>query len=160
MAKRMQTKLEPPRQLTAAQTAALDTLAAGEATEAAAIAAGVTVRTVTAWMRFDPAFTAALNARRSELWRAAVTRLERLIPPSLDAIETALGGPDGWKVGLSVLKLLGVNERRDFGPQTVEAVIATEGKRLNEAVLFEPSEWEREAALAALNAELQREIEP
>lgn len=160
MAKRTEVKPESPRQLTSEQTAALDTLATGQTTDAAAIAAGVTVRTVTAWLRFDPAFMAALNTRRSEQWRAAVTRLERLIPPSLDAIEAALGGSDGWKVGLAVLKLMGISERRDFGPQTVEAVIASEGERVKHARLFGPSEWERDTAIAALDAELKREIEP
>ncbi len=157
MAKRPTPEPEPPRQLTAEQMTVLQLLATGQTADEAASGAGLTVRVVTAWMRYEPAFMAALNARRGEARRAAIARLERLISPALDAIEAALGGPEGWKVGLAILKFTGVNERHDFGPQTVEAVIDSEGERLHRSSLFGPSDWDRNRATSLLVAALKRE---
>ena len=80
--------------LTAAQQLAADALATGCRDAEAAERAGVCRETVTRWRSRLPAFRAALEDRRRELWTATVDRLRNLLPKALNAIERALESED------------------------------------------------------------------
>ena len=77
--------------LTVKQQNAIDRLVAGDTDEQAAQAAGVHRVTVSNWRLHDPAFQAALNARRQEVWGASADRLRSLVPRAIDTLATRLG---------------------------------------------------------------------
>lgn len=78
--------------LTVEQRNAVDRLVAGDTDQAAADAAGVNRVTVSKWRLYDPAFQAALNARRQEVWGASADKLRSLVPKALDALAAAMEG--------------------------------------------------------------------
>lgn len=53
-------------------------------------------------------FQAALNSRRSEVWGTAVDRLRSLLPKAVERLETELDGPQGWRVALRLVDLVGL----------------------------------------------------
>jgi hypothetical protein len=162
MVRRATEQIEAPLwpALSAEQVTAAAKLAAGKTPEEAATVIGVTVRTVMAWRRYDPAFQAELNSRRADIWRAGNDRLRALVPKALDALEGGLAGPEGWKVALAVLKLAGVTSESTpkFGPETLTAVLDAEGSRRNSAEAF--AGYHRpELTARQLASELYRELE-
>jgi hypothetical protein len=80
----------PCRGLTVAQLSAVDLLASGKTDTEAAELLKLARPTVSKWRLYDPAFQAALNQRRAEVWGAGVDRLRSLIPQALDVRGDAL----------------------------------------------------------------------
>jgi hypothetical protein len=76
--------------LTPQQHAALDLLALGRPDAAVAAHTGVARETVTRWRLYDPAFRAALQARRDDLWQDARAGLQSLVPAALNALQDQL----------------------------------------------------------------------
>jgi hypothetical protein len=76
--------------LTPAALAAVDLLATGATVTATAKATGTSRQTVSDWLNNNPAFKAALNQRRAELWGQTCDRMRALLPLALDRIEAAL----------------------------------------------------------------------
>ncbi len=134
------TKPDITRQaLSVAQLNAVDCLAGGMNDQATAEAVGVTRQTVCGWRNHHPAFIAALNARRLEVWGASNDRLRALLPKALDCLEGAMTGeaPD-WKAAAKVVELAGLDRQgagvpnlgpSSIGPTDAEAVIEAEAKR-------------------------------
>lgn len=93
--------------LTPAQAAALDRLATGSTVTATAEAVGASRQTVSEWLNRNPAFQAALNRRRAEVWGEAADRLRALLPRALDRIEAAIDsdGPEGLQAAIALLRL-------------------------------------------------------
>ena len=121
------------------QQNAIDLLVTGQSDQAVAAAVGVTRQTVCGWRNHHPAFAAALNARRLEVWGGAVDRLRALLPKALDALEHAVTGesPD-WKAAAEVVKLAGLDRQGNaspnlgpysIGPTDPAAFVVAEAKR-------------------------------
>ena len=122
-----------------AQQNAIDLLVTGQTDQAVAAAVGVTRQTVCGWRNHHPAFAAALNARRLDVWGGACDRLRSLLPKALDALEHAVTGerPD-WKAAVQVIALAGLDRQGNgipnlgpysIGPTDPEAFVAAEAKR-------------------------------
>src|SRR5215210_2459469 len=94
--------------LTVEQQNAVDLLITGQADSGVAAAVGVTRQTVCTWRNHHPAFQAALNARRREVWSATVDRLRELLPRAVERLEADLDGPNGWRVALRLLEVTGL----------------------------------------------------
>jgi hypothetical protein len=98
------------RGLTLAQQNALDLLAAGRTDTEAARMLNLHRTTVTnyKWRLYDPAFQAALNRLRAEVWGAAIDRLRGLVPKALDALADALENkddPNRLKAACEILRM-------------------------------------------------------
>jgi transposase len=76
--------------LSAQQEAAVDQLAVGHTVTEVAKGVGVARQTVSEWVNRSPAFRAALNGRRQELWREASDRLRNMLPKALGVIDDQL----------------------------------------------------------------------
>jgi hypothetical protein len=111
----------------------------GQTDQAVAEAVGVTRQTVCGWRNHHPAFAAALNARRLDVWSGAVDRLRALLPKALEALEHAVTGetPD-WKAAVRVIVLAGLDRQGNaspnlgpysIGPTDPEAFVVAEAKR-------------------------------
>ena len=150
--------------LSVEQQNAIDLLVTGQTDQAVAEAVGVTRQTVCGWRNHQPAFAAALNARRLDVWGGAVDRLRSLLPKALDALEHAVTGetPD-WKAAVQVIALAGLDRQGhgipnlgpySIGPTDPEAFVAAEAKRRRVDPLEEllgggrVTEAERRAVLA------------
>lgn len=101
------------------QQTALERLLAGDSVTAAALAAGVNRATVYRWLQKDSEFQAAWNRGRSEVWDATATRLLKLAPKALAAIERALDAGD-VQTGITVLKALGLLKPPKIGSGNAE----------------------------------------
>jgi hypothetical protein len=115
------------RGLTVAQQNAVDLLAGGKNDTETAELLRLARPTVTRWRLYDPAFVAALNARRAEVWGAGVDRLRSLIPQALDVLATFLeAGAPAVRVRAAavVLGLAKLPAPAPSGPTTPEDVIA------------------------------------
>jgi len=98
-----------PWALTPQQETAVDLLAVGNAITATAEAVGVARQTVSEWLHHSPAFQAALNGRRQELWQALTDRLRALAPKALDVLERELdSGAHALAAAAQVLKACGL----------------------------------------------------
>lgn len=86
MAKTQRQRLELRSELRSEQLPALAVLAEGKSDAEAAEAAGVPLATIIAWRQYDPAFQAALNRRRLQIWEASLDRLRALLPRALEAL--------------------------------------------------------------------------
>ena len=126
-------------ELSVEQRNAIDLLVTGQTDQAVAEAVGVTRQTVCGWRNHHPAFAAALNARRLDVWGGACDRLRALLPTVLDALERAVTGdnPD-WKAAAQVLVLAGLDRQGHgipnlgpyaIGPTDPEAFVVAEAKR-------------------------------
>jgi hypothetical protein len=93
---------------TLAQLSAIDLLAAGKTDKETAELLGLSRTCITKWRLYDPAFQAALNRRRAEVWGVGIDRLRSLIPKALDALADELDRPDSphrLKAAAEVLRL-------------------------------------------------------
>jgi hypothetical protein len=69
----------------------------------------VSRQTVSEWLHHNPAFQAALNARRQELWTGHVERLRSLVPKAMDALEVAVSDEkQGVAAAVHILKAAGL----------------------------------------------------
>ncbi len=118
--------------LSAPQAAAVELVALGRNDTDAAKAAGVTRQTVNGWRNHDPAFIAAVNARRRELWEEAQDRLRGLATKALDVLAGALEADPATALpaAVQVLKALKIYGAVDAptGPTTAEAVLAQQAE--------------------------------
>ncbi len=95
--------------LTPQQAAAADLLAFGVTVTDAAETVKVSRQTVSEWLHHNPAFQAALNARRQELWTGHVERLRSLVPKAMDALEVAVSDEQqGVAAAVHILKAAGL----------------------------------------------------
>ena len=119
-------KNETKPEMTLAQLSAVNLLATGGTITAAAESANVARQTVSEWMNHDPAFQAALNLRRSELWSEQCDRYRAMLPKALDTVEEALniGGSDALKAALTIIRLSGL-ELKPTGETEAEDVEIT-----------------------------------
>jgi hypothetical protein len=83
---------EPPDGLSVKQAVALDALSEGQSTAQAALAAGVSDRTVRRWGR-EPQFHTALLERRREPVKQAVGLTQRYAPAAVGALLKVLNDP-------------------------------------------------------------------
>jgi len=120
----------PAAALSVAQQNAVDALAAGMNDAETAAAVGATRQTVNGWRNHDPAFQAALNARRADVWGMAADKLRALVPRAVAVLEQSLTTDADPAVALSVLKLAGVGSRgaalAETGPTSAAAVLDIE----------------------------------
>jgi hypothetical protein len=93
--------------LTIEQQNAVELLITGQPDGEVATAVGVTRQTICTWRNHHPAFQAALNARRREVWSATVDRLRELLPRAVERLEAELDGPNGWRIALRLLEATG-----------------------------------------------------
>jgi hypothetical protein len=125
-----------PRGLSIEQRNAIDLLVQGKSDQETADAVGVNRVTVTKWRNYDPWFQAELNQRRQDVWGGSVDRLRGLLPRALERIEQELDGPNGWRVALHLLKIVGLDTERGktygtigIGPSSPEKIIDEEVRR-------------------------------
>ena len=111
------------RDLSVAKSNAIDLLATGATDQEAADAVGVTRQTVNGWRNHDPAFIAALNARRLDVWGGAADKLRALLPTALDTLEAALTEKRDWRAAVAVVELAGLDRpdtgKTNLGPSSV-----------------------------------------
>ena len=93
--------------LTPTQAAAVDHLATGASITDAAAAVKASRQAVSGWLNGDPAFQAALNSRRADLWAETADRLRGLLPRALKRIEGAIDteGPEGLQAALALIRM-------------------------------------------------------
>jgi len=168
----MQTKPDKTRQiLTVTQLNAVDLIVTGRTDAEVGEAIGVTRQTVNGWRHHHPAFIAALNARRRELWGSASDRLRALLPKALDALETAVtADPPDWRAASKVIELTGLHRPfqgvsvlapQFIGPITLEAVLDAEvlQRRVDplQALLGDGpvTEGERQKVLEELSSQIE-----
>jgi len=105
------TKSSPPGgSLAPTQQTAVDLIAEGKSDAEAAEVLRVSRGSVTRWRVHSPEFRAALSVRRAELWGAAQSRLQNLIPKALDTLADVFANApleDRCRLALDLLKLTG-----------------------------------------------------
>jgi hypothetical protein len=167
------------RGLTVAQQSAVDLLAGGNNDTETAELLKLARPTVSKWRLYDPAFQAALNARRAEVWGAGLDRLRALIPQALDAVGDALAGDNPaarLKAAGMVLSLARLPDPAPAGPTSAADILAALVEARKDAKQAErdkhlcktdrmlasmrsPSREEAEAAEREARAEVLAELE-
>jgi hypothetical protein len=112
--------------LTLDQQSAVDLLASGKTDTETAELLKLNRVSVTRWRLYDPAFQAALNVRRADIWGAAAERLRALLPKAIDALADALSDADNLdrvNVALAVLKLIGPLAAPPIGPTDPDEIV-------------------------------------
>ncbi len=159
------------QELSVNQLNAIECLASGKNDQETAEATGVSRQTVNGWKNHHPAFMAALNTRRAEVWDVAGDRLRALLPKALDALEGSLSGvePD-WRAAAKVIELAGLDRQWDgksnlgpvsFGPTDPEAIVDAEVRRRRPDALRElldggaVTDAERRSVLRELSTKVQ-----
>jgi hypothetical protein len=120
-------------------------LIAGKTDAAAGEGAGVTRQTVNEWRNHSPAFIAALNAQRQELFGAHTERLRGLVPKAIDALENAfeIGDPkERIAVAVHILKAAGLYgslaaPTGETTPDAVACAMEIEEKRRENSAFME-----------------------
>jgi hypothetical protein len=117
--------------LTPQQAAAADLLAFGVTVTDAAETVKVSRQTVSEWLHHNPAFQAALNARRQELWTGHAERLRSLVPKAMDALEVAVSDEQqGVAAAVHILKAAGLYGLREpNGSIHVDEIKSAEQRR-------------------------------
>ncbi len=134
------TKPDITRQaLSVEQENAIDLLVGGTSDRETAAAVGVSRQTVCGWRNRHPAFIAALNTRRLDVWGGSSDRLRALLPKALDCLEGAITGEaSDWKAAAKIVELAGLDRQgvgvpnlgaSSIGPTDPEAVIEAEARR-------------------------------
>jgi hypothetical protein len=160
------------RGLTIEQRNAIDLLVQGKSDQETADAVGVNRVTITKWRNYDPWFQAELNQRRQDVWGGSVDRLRGLLPRALERIERELDGPNGWRVALHLLKIVGLDTERGktygtigIGPSSPEKIIDEEVRRrrgspddeLRDLIEGSVTETDRARVMADLDRRLQED---
>ena len=96
------------RSLTPQHQAAVDLLTTGQNVTETAHSLGVERQTVSKWLHHNPAFMAALNQRRQELWVDMTDKIRALVPRALDTLAAALDGEESLTAAVHVLKASGL----------------------------------------------------
>jgi hypothetical protein len=114
------------RGLTLPQLNAVDLLAAGKTDKETAELLSLSRVCVTKWRLYDPAFQAALNVRRAEIWSVGAARLRALIPKALDVLAGELEKPDGpnrVKAAVALLRLVPLTDSAPAGPTEPDEIV-------------------------------------
>jgi hypothetical protein len=118
--------------LSAPQVAAVELVALGRNDTDTAEVVGVARQTVNGWRHHDPAFIAALNVRRMEIWEDTHDRIRGMATRACDVLAGALDGPveTSLPAAVHVLKALKVygNVEAPNGPTSALAVIAVRAR--------------------------------
>lgn len=118
--------------LSAPQAAALELVALGKNDTETAEAVGITRQTVNGWKNHDPAFMAAVNARRRELWAETHDRLRGLAVRAVDILAAALDAEldKAIPAAVHILKALGVygNAQPPQGPTLALGVLVEQAR--------------------------------
>ena len=93
MAKRNLTNGDTTPALSEQQRTACDLIVAGRNLQDVAEAVSVARPTVSRWLNHEPAFIAAVNARRQDLWENMVDELRGLLPRAVQVLKAELDGP-------------------------------------------------------------------
>jgi len=125
--------------ITGQQTQAITLLLAGRPQVEVAAEVGTAPETVSRWLHDNPAFVAAYNAARLELWAANSARLRDLSGKAIDTIAAILQDENEssavrLRAALMVLKDLGMNDKPE-GATTAQEIA---------------NQWQLEAMLASL----------
>lgn len=103
-------------------------------------AVGVTRQTVNVWRHHHPEFRAAVERARQATWAVAGDRLLSMLPTAAERLETALDGPDGWRVALALVKLSGLvhgdRTLKPTGETTASEVVRKRAIEVDQAILF------------------------
>lgn len=131
--------------VTGQQQQAIALLLAGKTQAETAAEVGAAPETLSRWLHNDPAFVAAYNAARLELWTANSARLRDLAGKAIDTIAAILqdeteSSAVRLRAALIVLKDLGMNDKPG-GAITPGGV---------------SSQWQLEAMMEALQGDLGR----
>jgi hypothetical protein len=125
--------------LSVQQRTAADLLAVGNTVTAVAELVGVARQTVSEWHNQDPAFEAAVNRRRQELWENLSDRLRALLPNALDVLEQALKNGN-VKAAVEVLKAAGMHGLQKpaglVDPRDVESAAKEKERARQDRALF------------------------
>jgi hypothetical protein len=95
-------------ELTPQQLLGVDLLCSGRTITDTAAELDLRRKTVSDWLHHNPAFQAALNARRQDIWQSTADRLRGLLPRALDTLEAALDGDQSLVAAVHILKASGV----------------------------------------------------
>ena len=147
--------------LTAPQAAAVELVALGRNDTDTAKAAGVTRQTVNGWRNHDPAFVAAVNAKRRELWEETHARLRGLAVKALDVLAGALEADPATALpaAVQVLKALKIYGTIDApeGPTSALGVLADRARANAQEILAAmPPDLDPLEAILGERAELAR----
>jgi hypothetical protein len=113
----------------------VDLLVSGKTLTDTAAALGVGRPAVSDWVNHHPAFIAALNSRRQELWDGMVDTLRGLLPKAVEVLQKELEGATPLPAALQVLKSCGLAAvGRPTGPTTVEEAEQAQRQREIERV--------------------------
>ena len=107
------TESDKTRRISARQQRAVDLLVAGTTITRAAREIGVSRQRLSTWVNHDPFFKAALEERRSDLWRSGRDGLRSMVHLALAAVARGFAGDQGWQPALKVLEMMGF--AGDFG---------------------------------------------
>ena len=109
MAKQTTNRYKTLHKLSIDQQNAIDLLVQGKTDQETADEAGVHRVTVTKWRNYHPAFQAALNQRRKDLWAESVDQLRGLLPKALQVLANKLDDDKASvQAALAILKLSGL----------------------------------------------------
>ena len=121
------------QKLNVKQERAIELILAGQSDGKVAKEVGVTRQTICAWRLHNPEFIATLNTRRRELFDGAQDRLRSMLPQALDRLASELDGPQGWRVALRIIDMVGLAAPRDenygsigIGLTNADAIVAAE----------------------------------
>lgn len=81
-------------EITAQQQQAIDMLVSGASITDAAAQLGIARQTLSAWANHEPAFQAAMNERRQEIWALQSDKIRALSNKALDVMGRALDSKD------------------------------------------------------------------
>ena len=146
----------PAWRLTPQQCTAVDLLVSGKTLTDTAEAIGVGRPAVSDWVNHCPAFQAALNSRRQELWDGMVETLRGLLPKALEVLKQELEGDTPLPAAIQVLKSCGLAQGalRPTGPTTVEE--AEQAQRRREVERTKTALTAEDVALAQQRRESDR----
>jgi len=118
-------------QLSVQQLSAVDLLAAGRSDSATAEILGCHPVTLRRWRALHPAFQAALNSRRAEIWIGAADQLRALLPRALEVLRDSLDDPETRLIAaVHLVKMAGLEK---LGAPVGE----TDGERILDSLVRE-----------------------
>ena len=156
MGKRNLTNGDTTPELSEQQRTACDLIVAGRNLQDVAEAVGVARPTVSRWLNHEPAFIAAVNARRQELWESTVDELRGLIPQALQVLKAELDGETPLKAAIEIMRAAGFygSVGRPAGPATLAE--AEQAQRQREIARAATEVTAEDVALAERSRQQQR----
>jgi hypothetical protein len=129
----------PDWSLSQQQQTAVALVVTGKNIQETADAIGVQRPTVSQWLNHDPAFIAAVNARRQELWDGLVDELRGMLPRAMQVLKQELEGEAPLQAAVQILKAAGFygSVGRPTGPTTPADVDLENRQRASERLMTE-----------------------